>query len=246
MTVLFLLLALSDFTKPLQYANNPAVGGLVVLGHKFHGVAHNLILGPLFGIILLIYAYGIWNLRAWVLPLSFVYAFYVPANMVLFWSLHQLPPPTEELHSDVSISFSDRFGRHRNLSRLPSRASKLKKLNSRDRWIAVLAKFARAMREPASKRHWAPQFECASRERIRDIQEEKLAAMIPYLYEHSPFYRAKFKAAKLKPADIRTLADLPKVPSHAPRMRWRATSRRIGHGEPIRRSTRRPGASAAG
>ena len=76
----------------------------------------------------------------------------------------------------------------------------------------MLAKFARAMREPASKRHWAPQFECASREHIRDVQEEKLAAMIPYLYEHSPFYRAKFKAAKLKPADIRTLADLRKFP----------------------------------
>jgi phenylacetate-CoA ligase len=76
----------------------------------------------------------------------------------------------------------------------------------------VLAKFARAMREPASKRHWAPQFECASRERIREIQEEKLAVMIPYLYEHSPFYRAKFKASKLKPADIRTLTDLPKIP----------------------------------
>jgi hypothetical protein len=94
MTVLFLLLALSDFTKALQFVNNPAVGGLVILGHKFQGVVPNLILGPLFGIVLLIYAHGIWNMRAWVLPLSIVYAFYVPANMVLFWSLHQLPPPT--------------------------------------------------------------------------------------------------------------------------------------------------------
>ena len=33
-------------------------------------------------------------MRAWVLPLSIVYAFYVPTNMVLFWSLHQLTPPT--------------------------------------------------------------------------------------------------------------------------------------------------------
>ncbi|HKN11912.1 MAG TPA: hypothetical protein VJX68_01835 [Candidatus Binatus sp.] len=94
MTVLFLLLALSDFTKAFQFANNPAIGGLVVLGHKFHGVAHNLVLGPIFGIVLLIYAFGIWNMRAWVLPLSIVYAFYVPVNMVMFWSLHQLPPPT--------------------------------------------------------------------------------------------------------------------------------------------------------
>ncbi len=90
MTVLFVVLALSDFTKALQFAHNPAVGGLVVFGHKFHGVANNLVLGPLFGIVFLIYAHGIWNLRAWVIPLSIVYAFYVPYNLVLFW--YQQPP----------------------------------------------------------------------------------------------------------------------------------------------------------
>jgi hypothetical protein len=92
MTALFVLLALSDFTKALQYAGNPAVGGLVIFGHKFQ--QYLWVIGPLFGVVLLAYAYGIWNLRAWALPLSIVYAFYVPANMVLFWSLHQLPPPT--------------------------------------------------------------------------------------------------------------------------------------------------------
>jgi hypothetical protein len=92
MTVLFLLLALSDFTKALQFLGNPAVGGIVVFGHKFHGVAHNLVLGPMFGIVFLIYAYGIWKLRAWILPLAFVYAFYVPYNLVLFWYT-QAPGP---------------------------------------------------------------------------------------------------------------------------------------------------------
>ncbi len=94
MAVLFVVLAISDFTKALQYANNPAVGGLVILGHKFEGVGKNLVLGPIVGIVLLTYVYGIWKMRRWVLPLSIFYAFYVPANMVLFWSLHQLAPPT--------------------------------------------------------------------------------------------------------------------------------------------------------
>jgi hypothetical protein len=94
MAILFVVLALSDFTKALQFAFNPEHGGIVVFGHKFHGVAHNLILGSLFGAVLLTYAYGIWNMRAWVLPLAVVYAFYVPVNMVMFWSLHQLPPVT--------------------------------------------------------------------------------------------------------------------------------------------------------
>jgi hypothetical protein len=53
----------------------------------------NLVFGPIFGIVLATYAFGIWKLRAWVLSLSIVYAFYVPVNLVLFWSLHQLPPP---------------------------------------------------------------------------------------------------------------------------------------------------------
>ena len=92
MAVLFVVLAISDFTKALQYANNPAVGGLVVFGHKFEGVAINLVLGPLFGMVLLIYAYGIWKMRAWVLPLSLVYAFYVPYNLVLFWFTHTTGP----------------------------------------------------------------------------------------------------------------------------------------------------------
>jgi hypothetical protein len=92
MAVLFVVLAISDFTKALQYANNPAVGGLVVFGHKFERVANNLVLGPLFGIVLLTYAYGIWKTRAWVLPLSLVYAFYVPYNLVLFWFTHTSGP----------------------------------------------------------------------------------------------------------------------------------------------------------
>jgi hypothetical protein len=94
MAILFVVLAISDFTKVLQHAGNPAVGGLVILGHKFHRTAANLVLGPLVGLFLLAYAYGLWNLRAWVVPISVFYAFYVPVNLVLFWSLHQLPPPT--------------------------------------------------------------------------------------------------------------------------------------------------------
>jgi hypothetical protein len=93
MAVLFLVLAFSDFTKAVQFKNNPAMGGLVVFGHKFVGVGANAIGGPLFALILLAYAFGLWKLRPWTIPLSVIYAFYVPVNMVMFWSLHQLPPP---------------------------------------------------------------------------------------------------------------------------------------------------------
>jgi hypothetical protein len=93
MAILLVVLALSDFTKILQHHNNPDMG-LVILGHKFRGAFSNLTLGSLFGLFLLSYAYGLWNTKRWVIPLSVFYAFYVPVNMVMFWSLHQLPPPT--------------------------------------------------------------------------------------------------------------------------------------------------------
>lgn len=94
MAILFVVLALSDFTKVFQHANDPGHLGLVILGHRFHRTFANLILGPLFGLFLLSYAYGLWNMKRWVIPISVFYAFYVPVNMVLFWSLHQLDPPT--------------------------------------------------------------------------------------------------------------------------------------------------------
>lgn len=94
MAVLLVILAISDFTKALQHANEPAVGGLVIFGHKFIRPLATLTLGPLFGLLLLTYAYGLWNMKAWVLLIAVPYAFYVPVNMVMFWSLHQLNPPT--------------------------------------------------------------------------------------------------------------------------------------------------------
>jgi phenylacetate-CoA ligase len=93
-----------------------------------------------------------------------------------------------------------------------AKRQRVRRLDSRERWIAVLEKFARKMRAPASKRIWAPEFETASRAKLRAIQDEKLAAMIPYLHEHSPFYKARFRAAKLTPADIKRVEDLPKLP----------------------------------
>ena len=85
MAVLFGLLTVSNFTKAIQYAGNPKVGGIVVFGVRSEGVARNLVLGPLVGLVLGAYAYGLWTLRPWVVPLSVAYAFWVPLNLVLFW-----------------------------------------------------------------------------------------------------------------------------------------------------------------
>jgi hypothetical protein len=94
MAILLAILALSDATKALQRMQDPAVGGLVILGHKITSIGLNAVAGPLFALFLAAYAYGVWKMKRWVLPMATVYAFYVPVNLVLFWSLHSVPHPT--------------------------------------------------------------------------------------------------------------------------------------------------------
>ncbi|SRR5216684_2378650 len=77
--VLFALLALSNISKPLSGGR----AGFVFLGTKTAGVA-NAMLGPVFGIFLLIYAVGIWQQKRSAVPMAWVYAAYVPVNLVLF------------------------------------------------------------------------------------------------------------------------------------------------------------------
>ncbi|HUY27557.1 MAG TPA: hypothetical protein VMV27_09070 [Candidatus Binataceae bacterium] len=93
MTLLYGLMALSDFTKPFQHRNDPHLG-LVVFGHRLTSFGANAIGGPIFGIFLAAYAYGLWRQKRWLKPLSIAYAFYVPVNLTLFWSLHANPQPT--------------------------------------------------------------------------------------------------------------------------------------------------------
>ena|SRR5260221_3009165 len=82
--VLFALLAISNFMKPLQM--QPGVG-FVFLGKRLSGLP-NLIMGPLFGILLAAYAYGIWTMRRFALPLGYFYAAYVIVNLVLYLTLN--------------------------------------------------------------------------------------------------------------------------------------------------------------
>ena len=41
-------------------------------------------MGPLFGFLLLVYAYGIWTMRRWALPVAYIFTGWVIVNTVLF------------------------------------------------------------------------------------------------------------------------------------------------------------------
>jgi hypothetical protein len=124
LAVLMGVLAVSNFMKPISQALAPGSNaGFVFFGHRLHGLA-NAIIGPLFGVLLASYAYGVWTLRRWVVPLAGAYALYVVTNLVLF-SLS--PPPGSDtplmglvLYAVVAIGVSSGGAYHlyRNRGRL--------------------------------------------------------------------------------------------------------------------------------
>ena len=112
MAVLLAILALSNCTKALQYVRDPGHLGIVIFGVRFERVLSNLILGPLMGAVVGAYSYGLWSLRPWVAPLSIVYAFYVPVNLVLFWYFQTGPdiPPLRFILMYLAVAFTGSIG----------------------------------------------------------------------------------------------------------------------------------------
>jgi len=78
--VLFCVLAVSNFLKPLEMN---AHQGFVFLGQRQHGLP-NLVLGPLAGMFLAVYGVGVLRRRAYALPMGRIYAAYVIVNLALF------------------------------------------------------------------------------------------------------------------------------------------------------------------
>jgi hypothetical protein len=86
--VLFALLAISNLLKPLQLDEQT---GFVFFGQKLTGTA-NAMAGPLFGIYLLVYAFGIWRMKRFALPMGHAYATYVVLNLIMFTAKNPRPP----------------------------------------------------------------------------------------------------------------------------------------------------------
>ncbi len=90
----FALLGVSDVAKPIEASLGGALRpGFVLLGHRLSGTA-NAIVGPLFGLYLLVYAMGIWRMRPWAFPMGVLYALYVTTNLTLF--MFRDPEPMRE------------------------------------------------------------------------------------------------------------------------------------------------------
>ncbi len=83
---------------------------------------------------------------------------------------------------------------------------------TRRAWLETLDRYSFDREAPGSERFWSPRLDGASRDEISAIQQAKLAALTPFLYENSPFYRRRFDRLGLVPRDIARLEDLAKWP----------------------------------
>ncbi|MBR6584877.1 MAG: phenylacetate--CoA ligase [Firmicutes bacterium] len=61
-------------------------------------------------------------------------------------------------------------------------------------------------------KYYQPEIECASREQIQQWQDERLVKQVKHVWDNVPYYRAKMEAAGVTPEDIKSTADLHKLP----------------------------------
>jgi hypothetical protein len=83
--LLVALRAFTNFGKPFS-----AGSAFVVFGRMMRGLASTVV-APLFGVAMLVYAYGLWHARPWALPLGIAYAIWATLNVVLFPLIEGVP-----------------------------------------------------------------------------------------------------------------------------------------------------------
>ncbi len=62
------------------------------------------------------------------------------------------------------------------------------------------------------ERYYQPEIECASREQIKALQDQRLVEQVQHVWNNVPYYRKKMEAKGLTPADIQCSGDLYKLP----------------------------------
>jgi hypothetical protein len=77
LAVLIALRGLTNFAKPFG-------GDFVILGRLMHGGVATTVIAPLVGVVILVYAWGLWHAHAWARPLAIAYAVWATLNVVLF------------------------------------------------------------------------------------------------------------------------------------------------------------------
>ena len=62
------------------------------------------------------------------------------------------------------------------------------------------------------ERYYQKEIECASREELKAIQDEKLVKQVKHVWDNVPYYRKKMEEKGVTPDDIKSVDDLHKLP----------------------------------
>lgn len=100
--VLFALLAVSNFAKPLGLSTEQ---GFVFLGRRLSGTP-NLLAGWSFAVFLAAYASALWRDKLQALPMGLAYAAYVSANLYLFTLMMPAPQGNAQVFGIVYTLFA--------------------------------------------------------------------------------------------------------------------------------------------
>lgn len=64
----------------------------------------------------------------------------------------------------------------------------------------------------ANYKYWDRGIETLPRDKLKEIQEDRLKKQLQYVYQYSPFYRDKFIKDKFHPRDIKSIEDIHRIP----------------------------------
>jgi len=61
--------------------------------------------------------------------------------------------------------------------------------------------------------YWQPKYELMAREELEALQLRRLKSVAEKVYKNVPFYQKKFQEAGVAPEDIKSLADISRLPT---------------------------------
>ena len=117
---------------------------------------------------------------------------------------HAFPEQFSRYNHDVA----DRKQRGKSVRKAIMRDNNWRAAASRSHWLETLDRHMQDRDVPGSANYWSPRLDTASRDEITAIQDAKVAAVVPFLFENSGFYRHRFERLGLIPDDIKCVADL--------------------------------------
>ena len=78
--------------------------------------------------------------------------------------------------------------------------------------LSGTGKVSKTNRRNSMERYYQKEIECASREELKAIQDEKLVKQVKHVWDNVPYYRKKMEEKGVTPDDIKSVDDLHKLP----------------------------------